>query len=341
MGILKKLSILLLGILPGGCYDDFTPKIDVKPVLCLNARICAGEAIEPLVTRSWLYTDVAGEEDHSVSDSQTKLYVNGEVVDAGYIPKEGDRIRIVVDSPTYGKAESEVKVPSRPVIKDVKWKAEATSAAVGSDNDEEMNGRVLFNILVELTVDDSAAEDNYYNLSYHGYNYNPEDYSYFGIGQLQYDAEPIFSEHISVFESFYGADAYGFTFFSDRQFAGGCYTLTLQFSNLHYSIHSPVHDDRYFDLGLVLYLSSISDSFYKYANYQWQVTDGIVGDLGDVGLGDPIWGYSNVSTGAGVVVAESYSSYTIDLHDFIKQTLESAPKDDLPDYTLTENHNTM
>lgn len=175
MGILKKLSILLLGILPGGCYDDFTPKIDVKPVLCLNARICAGEAIEPLVTRSWLYTDVAGEEDHSVSDSQTKLYVNGEVVDAGYIPKEGDRIRIVVDSPTYGKAESEVKVPSRPVIKDVKWKAEATSAAVGSDNDEEMNGRVLFNILVELTVDDSAAEDNYYNLSYHGYNYNPED----------------------------------------------------------------------------------------------------------------------------------------------------------------------
>lgn len=82
MGILKKLSILLLGILPGGCYDDFTPKIDVKPVLCLNARICAGEAIEPLVTRSWLYTDVAGEEDHSVSDSQTKLYVNGEVVDA-------------------------------------------------------------------------------------------------------------------------------------------------------------------------------------------------------------------------------------------------------------------
>lgn len=59
-----------------------------------------------------------------------------------------------------------------------------------------------------------------------------------------------------------------------------------------------MHDDRYFDLGLVLYLSSISDSFYKYANYQWQVTDGIVGDLGDVGLGDPIWGYSNVSTGA-------------------------------------------
>lgn len=340
MGILKKLSILLLVILPGGCYDDFTPKIDVKPVLCLNARICAGEAIEPSVTRTWLYTDVVGEEDHFVKDSHTQIYVDGEAVDATYIPKEGDRIRIVADSPTYGKAESEVRVPSKPVIKEVKWKAEVNSAAAGSDTNEKMTGWVNFNILVELTIDDSA-EDNYYNLSYHGYNYNPYDYSYFKLGQLQYDAEPIFSEHISVFESFYGADAYGFTFFSDRQFAGGSYTLTLQFSNLYFSVSSPKYDEKYFDLGMVLYLSSISDSFYKYALYQWQVTDGIVGDLGDVGLGDPIWGYSNVSTGAGVVAAESYTHYTIDLHDFIKQTLEEAPKEELPDYTLTKNHNTL
>ena len=36
-------------------------------------------------------------------------------------------------------------------------------------------------------------------------------------------------------------------------------------------------------------------------------TDGITGDLSDIGLAESKWGYSNVSTGAGVVAAPAVS----------------------------------
>lgn len=44
--------------------------------------------------------------------------------------------------------------------------------------------------------------------------------------------------------------------------------------------------------------------------------------VGDVGFCDPAWGYSNVSTGAGVVAARSKSSATIILTDFLQKELD-------------------
>lgn len=50
---------------------------------------------------------------------------------------------------------------------------------------------------------------------------------------------------------------------------------------------------------------------------------GILGDLSDIGLAESKWGYSNVSTGAGVVAAQSSSKFTIDLKEFLKTTLNN------------------
>lgn len=76
------------------------------------------------------------------------------------------------------------------------------------------------------------------------------------------------------------------------------------------------------DPQLSLNLFSISPSYYNWANYVWQRDNGALTDFSDYGLGDPIWGYSNVSSGAGVVVDQSKSAHTIDLTEFIKNTIK-------------------
>ncbi len=70
-------------------------------------------------------------------------------------------------------------------------------------------------------------------------------------------------------------------------------------------------------------LASVSQSYYNRAIYVWQRDSGVLGDLGDLGFADPMWGYSNVSTGAGVVAARSYATCTLNLHDFLKESIEN------------------
>ena len=70
----------------------------------------------------------------------------------------------------------------------------------------------------------------------------------------------------------------------------------------------------------------MSPSYYNWANYIWQRDSGTLTELGDYGFGDPIWGYSNVSSGAGVVAAQSKSVCTIDLTDFIQETIHEIIK---------------
>lgn len=50
----------------------------------------------------------------------------------------------------------------------------------------------------------------------------------------------------------------------------------------------------------------------------WKVNSGFEGELGNNGLADPIFIYSNVSTGAGIVAARSVSKYTVDLSDYVR-----------------------
>jgi len=60
---------------------------------------------------------------------------------------------------------------------------------------------------------------------------------------------------------------------------------------------------------------TISPSYYKHVISVWQSNDGIVGSLGGVGLADPVFESSNVSTGAGVVAAAAVSKYAIPFAD--------------------------
>ena len=114
-----------------------------------------------------------------------------------------------------------------------------------------------------------------------------------------------------------------FVFFSDRQFSGKTYTLHLNFSDNSFHVKSQEYDESLLECGVNLYLTTVSKSYYNWAVYKWNVDEGITGDLSDIGLAESKWGYSNVSTGAGVVAAQSSSKYTIDLKEFLKTSLNN------------------
>ncbi len=317
MAFLKKTSPLFLLQMLAGCEEVFTPDMPHTPVLCVNSLVSAGKPVEVSVSKSRLYTDPADKSE--VKDAVVNIYANGQLQLDSYTPKEGDEIRIVAQSSTLGMANAEVNVPKAVPIHKVNWETHDVNCW-----QNDYGYTVQFKLKVQITISD-PTEENYYKFSSKVDEADIDDETLYSphppyqliISELQYDLEPIFSEHIGVFESIMGGDAYGFTFFSDRQFAGRAYTLNLQYNNCWFQGTL----DEMPDCKFTLTLNSISPSYYNWANYVWQRDNGTLTELSDYGFGDPIWGYSNCTSGAGVVAAQSSAEYAINFTDFIEETI--------------------
>lgn len=323
MAILRKIYPFLILPFLTGCEEVFTPDMPHTPVLCVNSLITTGEPVEAVVSKSRLYTDTSDKTE--VKDADLRIYANGVLQLDSYIPKEGDNIRIVAESPTLGRGEADLSMPMSIKAPTATWETYDVSCWK-SDNDVVS---VQFKLKVALRIEDPDGE-NYYKFSFNSgtqTNENSDNHDASGnygfeISSLVYKMEPIFSEHIGIFESIMGGDADGFTFFSDRQFSGKSYTLNLQFD--HCWFRYPTGEIPECKVNLII--NSVSPSYYNWANYVWQRDNGTLSDLSDYGLGDPIWGYSNVSSGAGVVAAQSKSVCMIDLTDFILKTINETIK---------------
>lgn len=325
MAILRYIVFLLTAISLTGCYESFTPDVDTKPVLCLNSLIVPGEPIDVEVSHTWVFNDEKGENDHGVADARVSIFANGEPVADDYLPEEGDRIRITAESATYGTATAEVEVPRATPIGKVTASAVVTELWRGDEDffKYEMLATVKFNLNIEMNVDDPAGTDNYYLFDYNWASRATDGSPMLSIGQFEYNAEPIFKEHVGFFETVMGnGDDTSFAFFTDRQFAGKTYTLHLNFSNNTFNVQSQEYDETLLDCSVTLYLNTVSQSYYNWAVYKWNADEGITGDLADLGMAESKWGYSNVSTGAGVVAAQSSARYTVDLKDFLKSVFE-------------------
>ena len=323
MAILRKIYPFLILPFLTGCEEVFTPDMPHTPVLCVNSLITTGEPVEAVVSKSRLYTDTSDKTE--IKDADLRIYANGVLQLDSYIPKEGDNIRIVAESPTLGRGEADLSMPMSIKAPTATWETYDVSCWK-SDNDVVS---VQFKLKVALRIEDPDGE-NYYKFSFNSgtqTNENSDNLDASGnygfeISSLVYKMEPIFSEHIGIFESIMGGDADGFTFFSDRQFSGKSYTLNLQFDNCWFRY--PTGEIPECKVNLII--NSVSPSYYNWANYVWQRDNGTLSDLSDYGLGDPIWGYSNVSSGAGVVAAQSKSVCMIDLTDFILKTINETIK---------------
>lgn len=285
----------------------------------------AEDIVEDSFLKSWqaIYTD--NPEKSEVKDADVSIYLNGLLQLDSYIPKEGDVIKIVAISPSIGRGEAEVSVPMSIKTPIATWEAYDVSCWK-SDNEIDC---VQYKLKVDLEIEDPDGE-NFYKFEFNtsvdtdadSDNWNAAGNYGWKIDSFLYNMEPIFSEHIGIFESIMGGDAEGFTFFSDRQFSGKKYTLHLQFDKCRFC----------YPVGMLpeckvnLFIDSVSPSYYNWATYLWQRDSGTLSDFSDYGFGDPVWVYSNVSSGAGVVAAQSKSVCTLDLTDFIRNTISETIK---------------
>ena len=333
MAILKRLYPLLLAAILSGCYETFTPDVDTTPVLCLNSLITAGMPINVQVTHTWMFSDLNAGKNHAVRDATVTIYVDGRPVDGNYIAREGDHVKIMADSPTYGHAEAEVTVPYGADIESVQWEISdpsyfPTEAIPGY----EINTMMTFDMNSKLTLADVPDTRNFYHMSFYGYDPAVEDDEPeetkcdLYLGNLNYDSEPIFGEHIDAFETVMGSTSYGFDTFSDRSFANDKYTLQLNFSKFNYYVTSEKWDERFFDCGFMIVLSTVSESYYNWCIYTWQHNDGVLDDMAGMGFADALLPFSNVSTGAGVVAAQTQRTYTIPLDDYLERAVRNRPE---------------
>lgn len=333
MAILKYFFAILPALLMTGCFEDFDPKIKAEPVLCINSLITAGEPISIEVSHSWVFNNPKGADDHKVDDASVDIFVNGSKVGVDYIVQEGDKIHIAAQSAQYGTATADVTVPYAAHIGNVTITPKVKNVYKGEDDYYGwLMDELVFDLHVKMEVIDKERIDNYYQFGYNWYNpavHDEGDYtltSYpeasLSIGAFEYNAEPIFKEHVGVFESAMGnGDDIDFVFFTDRQFSEKSYPLNLNFSDIVFRVTAPSFDEKLLNCGINLYITAVSHSYYNWAIYKWNTDDGVIGDMSDIGLAEPRYAYSNVSTGAGVVAARTRASYTVELSDFIRQTL--------------------
>lgn len=316
----------LLALPLAGCYQEYQPEVDIQPVLCINSIITAGEPVEVEVSRTWLYSDVAGERNHSVPDACVTITANGLPVGEDYIPVEGDQIHILATSQRFGQAEASVTVPRSAQVDTLTVTPRFTDVWYQNDYDYWIID-ADFDMSVILTLTDIDKGDNFYHYDCNSYRELSSTETmqwYLSPGTLLYKAVPVFSDHIGLLESVGGADADGFTFFTDRSFANESYTLRLYYHNARIRITVPVDSAaEAIQCGFNFDLNSISPSYYNWVNYVWQTTMGYIGDLGNVGLGEPAPGYSNVSTGAGVVAARAVNRHSISLAPFLQALADS------------------
>lgn len=327
-----------------GCFTSFEPDIDSKPVLCMNSLITDGDSIKVSLTRTWRWSEgvvVEGYDqapiDLVVYDGVIKLFVDNEyketlklvetegdypyrkkkwVYVAEYIPKSGDTIRLEALSEEYGEASAEVEVPYAVPIENVDY----TVKDFVMDGDESSMEDLTYYFDMDLLVwfSDPGCTTDYYmfKTSTSGHKSGEgDDGSSFSeyIYYSDVSDDPLFSEHVSALESAVGIYS-GYTFFSDRQISGKKYSLHVDLDDICYYLRNPSGHPDVGNAEFYMDFYTISPSYYKHVISVWQSNDGIVGSLGGVGLADPVFESSNVSTGAGVVAA-AVSKYAIPFAD--------------------------
>ncbi|MDE7408155.1 MAG: DUF4249 domain-containing protein, partial [Muribaculaceae bacterium] len=254
MEILKKLIYTLsVAICQTGCTSEFEPNIDSTPVLCMNAVMNVGEPVDVHLTHTWRYSS-RRPADLTVKDAVVSVWVNGRHVEdvsynaageagykTSYMPQYGDDVRLVAESKEYGCAEGRTIVPDAARIDTVKCDVvmEPTWYMVSPTNGFR-SVSISMKLDMQMMVNDPADVNNYYQLDWGSYAPRPEydpdrdhqtPFVSFQLGGIDYDAEPLFAEHIGALETVSGSDAYGFTVFSDRQIQGRTYPLHVRFKS--------------------------------------------------------------------------------------------------------------
>lgn len=347
--ITLSLTIILTACL-ASCMTDFEPDIESTPVVCINADAVAGDTLIVDVTRTWRWSEGDPYEglDINLKNADVEVWVNGELrcrpaystwapknpgwfipqgeltegYKTDYVPSVGDHICIKVHDAEYGDAEGEVSVPIPTKIDGVDFSTVLTDEPDGGvvvrpwgdQGDGSGNIKHFFgNVALDIRLTDPDDIKNYYKLEMSLQDRQSES-NLIAYTNFDFSHEPLFTEHVSSLESVF-SDTSGYSFFSDRQISGVQYGLRMELIGTQYYYledEGAASNQAY----VKVKLRTISESYYKHVISMWECNDGVPGALGGVGLGDPVWTESNVSTGAGVISASSWSEYSIPIADF-------------------------
>lgn len=321
-----------------GCYTDFNPDEYSKPVVCLNSVITAGYPISVSVDRTWRYNEPVAPADRVVKDAVISIYVNGELKDSSYVVAEGDEVYVLCESEEYGTAEASVTVPYATPIEKVEFIPHGVSVWEPEQDQYGFMVDVSFNFDIGIDISDVHPDSDYFRLICDTYcmgipdedivdedgEYEPpKRYAYLRLGELDYNSDMIFNENKEITDYVIGEIELHGLFFTDRMFSGSSYTVSLKFDRSAFDASGPNFEEDLLDCGIRFTLMSVSRSYYDRMNYLWKKNSGFMGELADLGLADSIWGYSNVSTGAGVVVARAVTTYDLNLKDFLKDAIKA------------------
>lgn len=345
MDFLNKLILpFLLSMVLSSCYEDFEPDIESSPVLCMNSIISPGDTIRVKLSRTWRWSEgrvgdsaYSSGIDVNVYGAEVVLFVNGVYKEtlreinedcagadipaelfpyygsyyvkgrkeyvAEYIPSVGDVVRLEAFSDEYGSASAEVTVPSPVAIDKIEYEI---SDFRHFDYDEIDSFYFEMDLMIWFT-------DNYDSTDYYKFGVTSSGVENGDAGDIEYSEtlsfrdvsrEPLFSEHVSVLESVL-FPTMSYNIFSDRQISGKHYPLHIRLEDVSYKIEKGTLIPGKGESRFIFNLSVISPEYYRHVIATWIAENGSLGQLGSVGLAQPVFAFSNVSSGAGVVAAQA------------------------------------
>lgn len=320
------------------CYQEINlDEYRTAPKIVINCAAFTDVPLTASVTRTWFYTENTPYV--KLPNAKVELYVNDNFVEqmkwqplktetetrssvpdsvfaSGYVPKGGDRIKIVASNPGYQTVYAEDVVPIKvPIVKiaytakkvDLGYKA---SYYYYDENGQMVDMSEYWEIIYRITFRDIPDQDNYYmiridkdGLDEGRYGYGGGYYIYAGIDYI----DPILKEENTILDGSLGFDGLNNEngcLFTDRDIEGKEYTLRLK--ELTSSRFSPKKRS------ITLY--TISRSYYQYILSLQKVGGSTVeGGLGNLGFGEPIRIYSNVVDGTGILGTSQYDVRNIEI----------------------------
>ena len=313
------LYTLLLGVFLTSCYR----KIDLDeyrttPKMVINSVVSPDTVVMASITRTWFYPDKKPYV--NLPHAHVELYINNQYIEtmqwktlnnprnpdqpdtlflSNTIPAEGDRIKIVASTPEYGTVTAEDIIPKKVAIKNASHTIKKGNGVYqGTISD-------YFEIYYEVTFDEFPEKNNYYlakitqiKTGYYGYYETEIDY-----------IDPVFKEQDAILDesmAFNGLEKRGGALFTDQSINGQTYTLQIKETTAELD----ETEQR------IISIYSLSESYFLYLlSLQKIAGSTLEGGLGNIGLAEPLWVYSNVEGGTGILGGNQHSETTITLNN--------------------------
>lgn len=310
------------------CYQEINlDEYRTTPKIVINCAAFTDVPLTASVTRTWFYPENTPYV--KLPNAKVELYVNDNFVEqmkwqpletktetrsgvpdsvfaSGYVPKGGDRIKIVASNPGYQTVYAEDVVPHEvPIInlEHTERKVTVNSQDYYYENGQMIEEKDFIEVIYKVTFQDIPDQDNYYMIQVTG-PWNGSDYTFVGVSYI----DPILKDQNTVIDGalgFDGVNNWNGCLFTDREIKGKEYTLRMK--ELINARHGGSEQRR-----IILY--SISEPYYQYILSLQKVSGSTVGGgLGNLGFAEPIRVYSNVVDGTGILGTSQYDSRDIEI----------------------------